>query len=70
MDRRHRTTIVFMRGKSASGALGLLGICHCEFSMYGRCPDGMVCLSDQLAFSSVEWGSESSERALALVWGE
>ena len=58
-----------MKGESARGALEVLGICHCEFSMYGRCPDGMVCLCDQLAFSSVDWGSESSESALALVWG-
>ena len=56
-------------GESASSALGLLGICHCEFSMYGRCPDGMVSLRDQLAFSSVDWGSDSSESRLEWVWG-
>ena len=29
----------------------------------------MVSLCDQLAFSSVVWGSESSESGLALAWG-
>ena len=29
----------------------------------------LVSLCDQLAFFSVDWGSESSESALALVWG-
>ena len=44
VDRRYRTTIAFMAwGKTASGALGLLGLCHCEFSLYGRhCETGWV----------------------------